>query len=73
MFAIIKVVNGSFSVHAEGMTSLASAKTSYHGLCQALWNAPDVITGTVAIVDETLRPLMGYCESIEHPKTEATE
>ena len=72
-YAIIKVVNGHYSVHAEGMTDLATAKTNYHGVCQTLWNAPDVITGTVAIVDESLRPLMGYCESIAHPQTETTE
>ena len=72
-YAIIKVVNGNYSVHAEGMTSLATAKTTYHGVCQALWNSSDVITGTVAIVDESLRPLMGYCESITHSQTETTE
>ena len=72
-YAIIKVVNGHYSVHAEGMTDLATAKTNYHGVCQTLWNAPEVITGTVAIVDESLRPLMGYCESITHPQTTDSE
>lgn len=68
-YAIIKVINGSYSVHAEGITALASAKTNFHGLCQSLWNAPDVITATVKIVDENLDCVEGYKEYITHPKT----
>ena len=45
VYAIIKVVNGTYAVHAEGFTDLNSAKVSFHGLCQALWNAPDVLAG----------------------------
>lgn len=65
-YAIIKVINGSYSVHAEGITALASAKTNFHGLCQTLWNAPDVITATVKIVDENLDCVEGYKEFITH-------
>ena len=43
-FAVIKCVNGNFAVHAEGFTDLGKAKTNFHGLCQSLWNADDVIT-----------------------------
>lgn len=65
MYAIIKVINGNFSVHAEGFTTTASAKVSYHGLCQTLWNAPDVITAHVMIVDEQLNVVEGYREYIQ--------
>ena len=68
-YAIIKVINGNYSVHAEGFTELASAKTNYHGLCQSLWNATDVITATVKIVDENLDCVEGYKEYVTHPQS----
>ena len=71
-YAIIKVINGNFFVHAEGFTDLNNAKVSFHGLCQTLWNAPDVITAEVAIVDEQLDVVEGYKEFIHHEQT-ATE
>ena len=67
-YAIIKVINGNYNVHAEGITELASAKTNFHGLCQTLWNAPDVITATVKIVDENLDCVEGYKEYVTHPQ-----
>ena len=65
-YAIVKVINGNYSVHAEGFTEIASAKVNYHGLCQTLWNAPDVITAQIAIVDEQLDIVEGYKEFIHH-------
>lgn len=65
-YAIIKVVNGNYSVHAEGITNLDSAKTQFHGLCQTLWNAPDVIKAEVKIVDENLDCVEDYKEFISH-------
>ena len=65
-YAIIKVINGNYNVHAEGITELASAKTNFHGLCQTLWNASDVISATVKIVDENLDCVEGYKEYITH-------
>lgn len=85
MYAIIKVINGNYSIHAEGITNLASAKSQYHGLCQVLWNAPDVITGCVSIVDENLEILtetnpsnmmygmIRYQEFITHEPTDSEE
>lgn len=70
-YAIIKCINGSFSIHAEGITELANAKTGFHGLCQTLWNAPDVLTANVAIVDEQLDVVEGYKEFIHHDTTPA--
>lgn len=66
-YAIIKVINGNYSVHAEGITDVTNAKTQFHGLCQTLWNAPDVITACVKIVDEQLDNVEGYREFITHP------
>lgn len=63
-YAIIKVINGNYFVHAEGITELTSAKTQYHGLCQTLWNATDVLNAEVAIVNEQLNIVDGYKEFI---------
>lgn len=35
-YAIIKVINGHYFIHAEGITSIESAKVQFHGLCQTL-------------------------------------
>lgn len=72
-YAIVKVVNGNYSVHAEGITDVANAKVTFHGLCQTLWNAPDVITAEVAIVDENLDAVEGYKEFISHEPTPQPE
>lgn len=65
-YAVIKVINGAYSIHAEGLESIESAKVNFHGLCQTLWNAPDVITAEVMIVDEQLDVVEGYKEYIHH-------
>ena len=65
-YAIIKVINGNYFIHSEGITAIENAKTQYHGLCQTLWNAPDVISAYVMIVDEQLDCVEGYKEYIHH-------
>ena len=65
-YAIIKVINGNYFIHAEGITNLASAKTTFHGLCQTLWNAQDVVSAYVMISDEQLDCVEGYKEYIHH-------
>ena len=75
-YAVIKVINGTYSIHAEGFATVEAAKVSYHGLCQTLWNAPDVLTASVAIVDEQMDTVEGYKEFIHHdlmPVTVETE
>lgn len=69
-YAIVKVINGNFSIHAEGITDLSDAKVSFHGLAQALWNAPDVITACIMITDENLDVVEGYKEFISHIEPE---
>ena len=65
-YAIIKCINGNYFIHAEGITDLVAAKATFHGLCQTLWNAPDVITAEVKIMDENLDCVEGYKEFISH-------
>ena len=69
-YAIIKVINGNYFDHAEGITVLDNAKTTYHGLCQQLWNAADVATAMVAIMDENLDVVERYKEYIHHEVSE---
>lgn len=64
-YAVIKVINGNYAVHAETDT-LNSAVVNYHSLCSTLWNTPDVLSATVSIVDEFLAVQKGYCEHIYH-------
>ena len=65
-YAIIKVVNGNYFIHAEGITALESAKTQFHGLCQTLWNSSEVLSAHVMIVDENLDCVEDYKEYIHH-------
>ena len=65
-YAIVKVINGNYFIHSEGITVLANAKTQFHGLCQTLWNEPSVISAYVMIVDEQLDVVEGYKEFIHH-------
>lgn len=65
-YAIIKCSNGNYSIHSEGIATIESAKVQFHGLCQSLWNAPDVITAHVMIADEQLDAVEGYKEFIHH-------
>ena len=64
-YAIFKSINGNFAVHAEG-TDLNGMRVNFHSLCQTLWNAPDVITAKVEIVDEQLNVVEDYREYIHH-------
>lgn len=65
-YAIIKVINSNYFIHAEGITDAPNAITMFHGLCQTLWNAEDVKTAVVMIVDEDLLIVGNYKERIRH-------
>ena len=69
-YAIIKCINGNFAIHSE-TTDLNSAKVGFHGLAQTLWNAPDVLTAKIEIVDEQLNVVEDYREFIHHEQPEA--
>jgi hypothetical protein len=68
-YAIVKCVNGVFTVDSEHGT-LNGAIVNFHGLCQTLWNASDVNTAKVEIVDEQLNVVNDYREYIHHEQTE---
>ena len=63
-YAIVKVINGNYSIYAEGYTDKNAAKVVYHQVCSALWNAEDVLTACVKIVDENLDAVEEYKELI---------
>lgn len=68
-YAIIKVSNGNFSIESE-TTDINQAKVNFHGTARALWNAPDVQTASVRIVDEDLNTVENYREIISHVASE---
>ena len=70
IYAIIQVVNGNYSVVAEGITDIDNAKVQFHSLCATLWNASDVITACVMITDTNLDVAQGYKEFISHVEPE---
>ena len=70
-YAIIKCINGNYSIHAEGITTLQSARISFHQLCAALWNDPSTITAMVMVADQNLDAVEGIKEFITHPAESA--
>ena len=78
-YSIIKCINGAFTVDSEH-GELTLAKVRFHAICQTLWNAQDVVTAKVMIVDEQLNCVEDYREYIHHdpeptpePEPETTE
>ena len=72
-YSIIKCINGNFTVDSEH-SDLQAAKVKYHDVCKILWNAPDVLTAKIEIVDEQLNVVEDYREFIHHeaePEQEA--
>ena len=68
-YALVKVSNSNYFIESEGFTDLDKAKVKFHGVCQTLWNAPDVISACVMIADENLDTITGYKETIRHEVT----
>ena len=68
-YAIIKSSNGAFTIDSE-WSDLTKAKVQFHSVCQTLWNASDVLTAKVVLVDEQLNCVEGYAEYIHHEQTE---
>lgn len=63
-YAIIKCINGNYFVHSEGITTTEAAMAQFHAVCQSLWNASDVVTATVAVVNETLDIMPPYYKEV---------
>lgn len=71
-YAVIQCANGAFSVVSEHGENLQQARVAFHDRCKILWNAPDVITGYVAILASDLTYVDGRVEMISHV-TETSE
>ena len=66
MYSLINCINGSFTVVSEH-TDKQAAIVAFHQRCAVLWNAPDVITAVLNLVDENLYVVDGrYTETITH-------
>lgn len=69
-YAVVQCVNGNFSIVAEySGDNLQGAIVKFHQVCASLWNADDVISANVRIVDERQNIVMNMTEDIGH-KTE---
>lgn len=69
-YAVVQVVNGIFSVVSEHGENLQAARVKFHDTCKILWNASDVVTARVAIVDDELTYVDGHVEKISHESEE---
>lgn len=68
-YSVIKVSNGNFVIDSE-FSDVEKAIVQFHGVCRTLWNAPDVKSACVMIVDENLDVVEGYKETIRHGEGE---
>lgn len=67
-YYVIYVSNGALQVEQiTEWSNLDSAKAKFHDVCKTLWNAPDVSTASVKILDSQLDNVEGYKEFISHP------
>lgn len=72
-YAIIKCINGAFTIDAE-YGELEKAKVRFHAVAQTLWSADDVKTAKIEIVDEQLNCVEDYREFVHHdPEPEPEE
>lgn len=71
-YALIQVSNGNYSIVSE-TTDPNAFKVSFHNLAAALWNAPDVVTACIMVVDENLDVVPGFKEFISHVVPEPSE
>ena len=71
-YYVIQSSNGTVSVVSE-WSDLNSAIVAYHDRCKILWNAQDVISGVVMLIDSSLNTVGGYREFITHAVEETAE
>ena len=72
-YALIKCVNGNFAVATEHADKLAGI-VAFHQTSASLWNASDVITARLNLVDENLYVVDGkYTEVIDRTVEETEE
>ena len=69
MYAVLKIVNGNFTIDSEWGASLQGAIIQWHDVCKILWNAKDVITAYVKVINEQGNQIEEYGEFIHHDVT----
>ena len=70
-YALVNCVNGNFSVVSEHPTA-EQGIVAFHQRSATLWNAPDVITARLSLVDENLYVVEGrYTEWIDRREPES--
>lgn len=72
-YAVVKVINGNYFVHAEGFTDIEKAQINFANLWASLMNAQDVVTACIMIVDENLDCVGGNKKFIDHREPEPNE
>lgn len=72
-YAVISNVNGVFKIESEHGDNLQGAIVAFHNKCAAFWNALDVETAKVEVVDEALNVVDGKSEYISHVEPEPEE
>ena len=65
-YAIVKIVNGSFSIDSEWNDNIQGAIVKFHSVCGTLWNETTVEAATVEIIDNQGDVVQGYKEFIMH-------
>lgn len=71
-YSVLKCINGNFFVDSE-FTDVEKAIVKFHDVCKNLWNASDVISATVKVVDSNLENYFNYIEHITHTPIEVVE
>ena len=69
-YAVLKIVNGNFTIDSEWDENLQGAIVKFHDVCKLLWNASDVETATVEIIDNQGDIVRGYKEFVTHEEPE---
>ena len=65
-YSLIAVTNGNFAVKSEHGENKQAALVAFHQLSASYWNAPDVTTAMIKVVDENLDTVDGKMEYITH-------
>jgi hypothetical protein len=73
-YSVIQCVNGNFSIVSEH-SDVDKGIVKFHDVCKNLWNASDVVTARVNLVDENYFVVEGrYTEFIDRtPEPEPNE
>ena len=72
-YAVISNVNGVFKIESEHGNDLQAAIVAFHNKCATFWNAQDVITAKIEVVDEALNVVDEKREFISHIEPEPEE